>query len=170
MPWQIALRAPESAVALAAAVATTLGAQSLWQKLNEKTQPKAAVAVATTAQSNNEIFSKQDFAYIQKNCARGPASLSNPYGVWHSTKECTLPSHGKRSVTLPIDEILYTNNQVTGFKRMLVTGTRRAFFEKHLTSSVTQYDASCAKFGQSIFPILIVAKKDFCDSLTYNQI
>ena len=169
MPWRIALGAPEASIAIAAVVTTTLCGQSLWQKLHHKIQPKTAEST-TAARSKDELFSETDFDYIQKYCAKGPITVSTDYGEWHSTKECTLPSRGRRSITLPIDEILYANKQVTGFKRMLVTEARRSFFEKNLSISTTQESSSCSRFGQRIFPLVVVVKRDLCDALVYNQI
>ena len=122
-------------------------------------------------QQPNELFSDKDFAYIQASCNRGPATTPTAYGNWHTIKDCTLPARGRRSLTLPLDEVLYNRqNKVIGFKRMLITEVRRDFYQKNLTSSITEERKICAKFGQSTFPLVIVVKKDLCDSLSYNQV
>ena len=122
-------------------------------------------------QPAKELFSDKDFAYIQASCNRGRVTTSTDYGEWHTIKDCTLPARGRRSLTLPLDEVLYNDqNKVVGFKRMLVTEVPRAFYEKQLTSSVTEESKTCTKFGQRIFPLVIVVKKDLCESLTYNQV
>lgn len=170
MPFRLATGGTEVAIGAASIVLTTLGGANLWQRIHTKHQPKAA-ATASALTQDPQLFSETDFTYIQRQCIKGPAKMSTYYGVWHSTKDCTLPKRDKRTVTLPLDQILYNEkNTVVGFKRMLVTEMRKAFFEQHLTSSVTEEKSSCAKFGQRVFPLVIVVKKNLCEPLTYNQI
>ena len=174
MPWRVVIEGPGAAIAVTAIVASTLSGQSLWNRLKSSITPHAtaATAAATSAvQPAKELFSDKDFAYIQASCKRGSAKASTDYGEWHAVKNCTLPARGRRSLTLPLEEVLYNDqNKVVGFKRMLVTDVRRNFYEKNLTSSVTEESKTSAKFGQRIFPLVVVVKKDLCESLAYNQV
>jgi len=155
MPWRVVIRVPEVAIAVTTIVASTLGGQSLLNRLQSSISPtaEAAIADATSAvQQPKELFSDKDFAYIQASCNRGPVTTSTDYGEWHATKDCTLPARGRRSLTLPLDEVWYNDqNKVVGFKRMLVTEVRRAFYEKNLTSSVSEESKTCANFPED-FP------------------
>lgn len=170
MPWRVLAGAPEAALTVASLAIATLGGSNLWQQINAKGEPEKAATAAEVIQSPT-LFSQADFAFIQNQCIKGEIKISTETGEWHSTKKCTLPTRGMRSVTLPLDEILYDNkNQVIGFKRMLVTEERKAFFKKHLTFSVTETTDSCARLGQGIFPLLIVVKKQLCEPLAYNQV
>ena len=171
MPWRVVIGVPEAAIAVTAIAASTLGGQSLWNRLQSSITPHATAAATSAVQPANELFSDKDFAYIQASCNRGRVTTSTDYGEWHTIKDCTLPARGRRSLTLPLDEVLYNDqNKVVGFKRMLITEVRRNFYEKNLTSSITEESKTCAKFGQRIFPLVIVVKKDLCESLAYNQV
>ena len=171
MPWRVVIGPREAAIALTAIVASTLIGQSLWNRLQSSSTPRATAAATAAVQPAKELFSDKDFAYIQASCNRGPVTTSTDYGEWHRIKDCTLPARGRRSLTLPLDEVLYNDqNKVVGFKRMLITEVRRNFYEKNLTSSATEESKTCAKFGQRIFPLVIVVKKDLCESLAYNQV
>lgn len=170
MPWQLAAGSFERFLALASAASVGLGGVSLLNRVQSKAAAPAAPA-ESPAGYKQSLFSANDFAQIQKTCKRGDFETATAYGTWHKTKHCLLPPRGDRPVDLPIDSILYSDtNKVIGFKRMLVTEKRRAFFDGTYNLSAQLENDNCSKFGQGGYPILIVTKKQLCDALALDQV
>jgi hypothetical protein len=118
--WRISAWSPGRVIGAAFVLIATLGGLNLWLQINIKSRSQVPPIKSALARSPH-LFGEADFEYIQKWCNRGRLIMSNVSGEWYSAWGCTLPARGRRSVALPLDEILYDKtNKVIGFRRMLV--------------------------------------------------